>query len=111
MVDGSCWKPATGAPWRDVPERYGSWKTCYERLRRWQADGTWDRILATCRCTGDGEPLEWSVHIDHTSVRAHQHVAGARQKGAPRLPVAHLAGHRARLTPALAGRWAAPAVG
>jgi transposase len=40
MVNGSCWKLATGAPWWDNPERYGSWKTCHERLRRWQADGT-----------------------------------------------------------------------
>ncbi|WP_371822438.1 IS5 family transposase [Streptomyces sp. M54] len=35
----------TGIPWRDLPERYGSWKTVYERHRRWAADGTWDRLL------------------------------------------------------------------
>ncbi len=33
-------------PWRDLPERYGPWKTAHERLRRWTADGTWDKILA-----------------------------------------------------------------
>jgi transposase len=36
----------TGAPWRDLPERYGPWKTAHERLRKWTADGTWDRVLA-----------------------------------------------------------------
>jgi transposase len=37
---------ATGAPWRDVPERYGPWQTLYTRFRaRWTRDGTWDRRL------------------------------------------------------------------
>jgi transposase len=36
----------TGAPWRNLPERYGPWKTTHERLRLWTADGTWDKILA-----------------------------------------------------------------
>jgi transposase len=34
----------TGAPWRDLPDRYGPWKTAHERLRLWTKDGTWDRI-------------------------------------------------------------------
>lgn len=36
-------------PWRDLPERFGPWKTCYERHRRWSADGTWRRILDELR--------------------------------------------------------------
>jgi transposase len=109
VLNGICWKLATGAPWRDVPERYGSWKTCHERLRRWQADGTWDHILAEVQIHDDGEPVEWTVHVDSTSIRAHQHAAGARKKGAPRLTVSHLAGRRVRSRPAPARRWAAPA--
>jgi hypothetical protein len=35
----------TGSPWRDVPERYGPWQTCYERWKRWDEDGTWARLL------------------------------------------------------------------
>ncbi len=46
VIDGILWKLRTGAPLRDLPERYGPWKTCHERLRRWTADGTWARILA-----------------------------------------------------------------
>jgi transposase len=46
VLNGILWKLATGVPWRDLPERYGPWQTCYERLRRWQTDGTWDRLLA-----------------------------------------------------------------
>ena len=95
VLNGICWKLATGAPWRDIPERYGSWKTCHERLRRWSAEGTWDRILAHVQVHNDGAPVEWTVHVDSTSVRAHQHAAGARKGGAPRSPVGHLAGHLA----------------
>jgi transposase len=76
------WKLRTGAPWRDLPERYGSWKTAHERLRRWTADGTWDKIFAKAQVRDDGIPVEWTVSIDSLVVRAHQHAAGARKKGA-----------------------------
>src|SRR4051794_37407820 len=82
MLNGILWKLATGVPWRDLPERYGPWQTCYERFRRWQADGTWDRLVAHAQTKSDavGE-LDWDISIDATIVRAHQHAAGAR-KGA-----------------------------
>jgi transposase len=44
VLGGIIWKLHTGRPWRDVPARFGPWQTCYSRLRRWQADGTWPRI-------------------------------------------------------------------
>jgi transposase len=74
------WKLRTGAPWRDVPERYGPWKTRHERLRRWSADGTWERIFARVRVRDDGIPVEWTISVESTVVRAHQHAAGARKK-------------------------------
>jgi len=46
VLGGIMWKLHTGRPWRDVPGRFGPWQTCYGRLRRWQADGTWPRIWA-----------------------------------------------------------------
>ncbi|MFL6072372.1 MAG: transposase [Mycobacteriales bacterium] len=33
-------------PWQDLPERYGPWKTAYQRFRRWAGDGTWARLKA-----------------------------------------------------------------
>jgi transposase len=81
VINGILWKLRTGAPWRDLPERYGPWKTCHERLRRWSADGTWDRILAEAIVSDDGQPVDWVVSVDSTVVRAHQHAAGARKKG------------------------------
>ncbi|MFG3260452.1 IS5 family transposase [Streptomyces sp. NPDC048172] len=82
VINGILWKLRTGAPWRDLPERYGPWKTCHERLARWSADGTWDKILAAAQVKEDGTPVEWVISVDSTIVRAHQHAAGARKKGA-----------------------------
>jgi transposase len=85
VIDGILWKLRTGAPWRDLPERYGPWRTVYARFVGWQRDGTWDRLLAHVQTKSDavGEVV-WEVSIDSTTVRAHQHSAGARKKGAPR---------------------------
>ncbi|WP_443058098.1 IS5 family transposase [Streptomyces sp. NBC_00820] len=83
VVNGILWKLSTGAAWRDLPERYGPWKTVYERFRRWSADGTWDRLLAHVQqhCDAVGV-VDWTiVCVDSTTVRAHQHTAGARGKG------------------------------
>jgi transposase len=83
VINAILWKLRTGAPWRDVPERYGPWKTAHERLRRWTADGTWDRILDEVVVKDDSVGnIEWVLSIDSSSVRAHQHAAGARKKGA-----------------------------
>src|SRR5215211_8058724 len=79
VVNGILWKLATGAPWRDVPERYGPWQTVYTRFRRWTHAGVWDRLLAAVQRQADaaGE-LDWQLHfVDGTVVRAHQHAAGA----------------------------------
>jgi transposase len=44
VISGILWKLRTGAAWRDIPARYGSWHTCHERYRRWRRLGLWDRI-------------------------------------------------------------------
>ena len=46
VINGILWKLATGAPWRDLPERFGPWKSVYTRFRRWRRAGVWDRMLA-----------------------------------------------------------------
>ena len=45
VIDGILWILNTGAPWRDLPERFGAWKTVYERFRMWCRTGFWDRLL------------------------------------------------------------------
>ncbi len=81
VVNGILWRLRTGAPWRDLPHRYGPWQTCYDRFVRWRRDGTWDRLLARAQAESDavGE-VEWEVSVDSTVARAHQHAAGARRR-------------------------------
>ncbi|WP_107407689.1 IS5 family transposase [Streptomyces sp. BpilaLS-43] len=82
VINGILFRVRTGIPWRDLPERFGRWKTVYERHRRWSADGTWDRVLRSVQADADlAGRIDWSmVSVDSTSCRAHQHAAGARKK-------------------------------
>ncbi|MFG2653494.1 IS5 family transposase [Streptomyces sp. NPDC048436] len=87
VINGILYRQRTGVPWRDLPARFGKWKTVYERHRRWSADGTWDQILAAVQADADVDGrIDWSmVSVDSTSCRAHQHAAGARKRP-PRVP-------------------------
>jgi transposase len=83
IVHGILWIVHTGAPWRDLPQRYGPWPTVYARFRRWCRDGTWVR-LATALL----DELDSQGHIDHdlwcidgTVIRASRAAAGAKKKG------------------------------
>src|SRR5439155_16921133 len=81
VLNGILWVLRTGAPWRDVPERYGPWKTCHDRLLRFRRQGVWEQVLQSLQGEADaaGE-LDWTVmSVDGTTVRAHQHAAGARR--------------------------------
>ncbi|MFV0131615.1 IS5 family transposase [Streptomyces sp. HMX112] len=83
VINGVLWRLRTGAPWRDLPERYGPWQTVYERFARWEADGTWARLLEQVQVRDDSVgAVEWTVSVDSTISRVHQHAAGARKKGA-----------------------------
>jgi transposase len=81
VINGILWKVRTGAPWRDLPERYGPWQTCADRLSRWRRDGTWDRVLVEVQTRSDavGEVV-WEVRIDSSTARAHHHASGARHR-------------------------------
>lgn len=82
LIDGIRWRVRTGAHWRDVPERYGPWETVYGLFRRWQRDGTWQRIVRQLQADADThELITWDVSVDATIARAHQHAAGARKRG------------------------------
>jgi transposase len=79
LLDGIRWRTRVGAPWRDVPERYGHWQSIYSLFRRWQLDGIWTRIQITLQGFADAVGLiTWQVSVDSTINRAHQHAAGAR---------------------------------
>lgn len=81
IIDGILWRLRVGAPWRDVPERYGPWQTCCDRFARWRRDGTWDRLLAQVQAAADAcGDIDWVVCVDGTIVRAHQHAVVARHR-------------------------------
>lgn len=83
VLNGIVWKFRTGVAWRDVPERYGSWRSLHTRFRRWAKDGTFTRMLQSVQARADaGGDIDWLVSVDSTIVRAHQHAAGARKRGA-----------------------------
>jgi len=80
IVDALLWLGKTGAPWRDLPERYGPWRTVATRFYRWTRAGLWDRILSELQCMADAAGgIDWEVHmVDGTSVRAHRCAAGGK---------------------------------
>jgi len=81
VLNGILWVLRTGAPWRDLPERYGKWTTVYSRFQRWRKAGVWDRILKDVQALADQDGnVDWEIHfVDSTIVRAHQHAAGAKK--------------------------------
>ena len=77
FVDAVLWIAKTGAPWRDLPERFGNWNSVWRRFDRWARKGAWERVFRELQDTD----LEWLL-LDSTVIRAHQHAAGAK-KGPP----------------------------
>jgi putative transposase len=75
FVNAVIWMARTGAPWRDLPERFGPWNSVFQRFNRWARAGVWQVVFRTLQ-TPDLE----SLMIDSTIIRAHQHAAGAPPK-------------------------------
>ena len=69
----------SGAPWCDLPERYGPWETVYSRFRKWIEDGILDNIFRILSLDAEFEELS----MDASIVQAHQHSAGAKKGGLP----------------------------
>lgn len=79
MLNAMVWLARSGAPWRDLPERYGPWETVYSRFRKWIDDGILDNVFRTLSLEAELEDLS----IDASIVQAHQHSAGAKKGGLP----------------------------
>jgi transposase len=84
MVEGMLWIARTGAPWRDLPARFGPWRSVASRFYRWRQRGLWQQILRILQQEADAAGnLDWDTHhVDSAIIRAHQHAAGA-EKGGP----------------------------
>ena len=79
ILNAMVWIARSGAPWRDLPERYGPWETVYSRFRKWINDGILDNIF---RVLGLDAELD-ELFMDSSIVQAHQHSAGAKKGGLP----------------------------
>ena len=75
VMNGIFWVLRTGAPWRDLPARYGPYTTCDNRFNRWRQAGVWDRLMAAVVETLAGEVQM----IDSSLIRVHQHVATSKK--------------------------------
>ena len=76
VIDGIFWVLRTGAPWRDLPERYGPYTTVYNRFNRWRKAGIWDRLMDAIVKSHDGKVQM----IDSSIVRVHQHASGVKKR-------------------------------
>ena len=74
FVDAVLWIAKTGAPWRDLPERFGNWSSVWKRFDRWSRKGIWERVFRELQ----DPDLEWLI-LDSSVIRAHQHAAGAKK--------------------------------
>ncbi len=81
FVEAILYRFRTGIPWRDLPARFGYWKSVHQRFGRWAKSGVFERIFQLLASDADNEYMM----IDATIVRAHQHSAGAQKKTATKL--------------------------
>lgn len=81
LVEAAIWRYRTGSAWRDLPGGFGPWQTAWKRHARFANDGTWDRVLAAVLADADaaGE-LDWTVAVDSTIARAHQHATNTTRE-------------------------------
>ncbi|GJM17663.1 MAG: IS5 family transposase [Thermodesulfobacteriota bacterium] len=76
FVEAVLYRYRAGIPWRDLPGRFGSFKTVYNRFNNWNKKGIWEQVF---KLLAEDKDNEYAM-IDSTIVRAHQHSAGARKK-------------------------------
>jgi transposase len=76
VLSGIFWVLRTGAPWRDLPERYGPYTTAYNRFNRWRKAGIWDRLMDAIVKAHDGKVQM----VDSSIVRVHQHASGVKKR-------------------------------
>jgi len=74
-LNGILWIARSGAPWRDLPERYGSWSTLYDKFARWSDDGIFEKVFDILGIDADTQDLSF----DSTSIKVHQSASGAKK--------------------------------
>ena len=79
ILNGIRWILRTGAPWRDLPQEFGSWQTVWRLFDQWNADSTLDNLLP--RLQGEVQINAELWCIDGSAIRAARCAAGGGKKG------------------------------
>ena len=74
FIDAVVYRAKTGMPWRDLPERFGPWKSVYNRFANWAKKGHWATIFKELQLEVD----ETRSIVDGSVVRAHQDASGGK---------------------------------
>lgn len=94
VLNGIFYILRTGAPWRDLPERYGPYTTVYNRYNRWGERGVWKGIFDAL-----AEEVEDSlVFIDASIIKAHRAASGSKRGNWRKVLDAHEAVAQAKFT-------------
>lgn len=101
IINGMFWVLCSGAPWRDLPERYGAWKTVYNRFNRWSKSGIiniiFNRLLSIL---DENDCLDWSaISLDGSNIRASHCAAGAQKNIPISLTLMRWVAHEAVMAP------------
>jgi len=79
LINGIVWIARSGAPWRDLPERFGPWETVYTRFRELIDNGILAQMFQDLNIDADMQ----DISLDSTSIRVHQHGTGAKKGANP----------------------------
>jgi transposase len=82
MLNGIFWILATGAPWRDLPERFGPWQSVHRYFGNWRKTGVFQAVIEALQIKLDQKGLiDWELWcVDGAVVRASRSAAGADKK-------------------------------
>ena len=96
ILNGIFWRLNTGAPWRDLPERYGPYTTVYNRFNRWSKQGVWEDVFYAL--SGSSGVVSTTA-VDATHVKAHRSAAGAKGGTSSKRSADRAADGRPKFTP------------
>lgn len=75
VMNGILWIARSGAPWRELPERYGKWQAVYARFQKWTEEGVLEDIFKQLSADADFE----NISIDSTSCKVHESANGGKK--------------------------------
>lgn len=94
VLNGIFYILRTGAPWRDLPDRYGPRTTVYNRYARWARRGIWKSIFDTLASRNEDSLL----FIDSSIVKAHRAASGAKGGNWRKISAAHAEAAQVKFT-------------